>query len=179
MPRLLFIPGSLRSASAARATARALAERISDAAEVETADPGALPHYNADIEDHPAVAAFKAQIDAADGVVFVTPEYNYSVPGLLKNAIDWASRPGYESVFKHKPCVVVSISGGPLGGVRAQSHLKYVLNGMLARVFPSKEILVPQANAKVEDGRLTDETILAFADEILRRFVDSLAPEAR
>jgi len=174
MPRLLFIPGSLRAASSARATLRALIERLGDAAETDVADPGALPHYNADVTGDPAVAAFIEQVRAADGVVFVTPEYNYSIPGVLKNAIDWASRPAYESVFKGKPCVIVTVSGGVMGGVRAQAHLKYVLNGMLAEVFPAKEILVPMANAKVVDGRMTDEGILDFAGATLQDFLARL-----
>jgi chromate reductase len=167
MKTLLFVPGSLRAASAARATVRALAERLAGTAEVTTADIGALPHYNADLTGDPAVAAFVAQVAAADAVVFVTPEYNYSLPGVLKNAIDWASRPAYESVFKGKPCLVISVSGGPLGGVRAQAHLKYILNGMLAEVVSGKEILVPMANTKVEDGRLTDAAVLDFAMDAL------------
>jgi chromate reductase len=176
MPRLLFIPGSLRAASSAKATMRALIDRIGDRAGIAVADPGALPHYNGDIANDPAVASFIAQVREADGVVFVTPEYNYSVPGVLKNAIDWASRPAYESVFKGKPCFIVTTSGGVLGGVRAQGHLKQILNAMLAEVFPCKEILVPNANQKVVDGKLADETILAFAEENLTGFIARLVP---
>jgi chromate reductase len=171
MARLLFIPGSLRAASASRATVRALLARVGDKAETEVADIGALPHYNADVTDDPAVAAFVASVGGADGVVFVTPEYNYSVPGLLKNAIDWASRPAYASVFLGKPCMIVSVSGGALGGVRAQAHLKYILNGMLAEVFASKEIVVAMANTKVEDGVLKDDNVLDFAEETLSAFI--------
>jgi chromate reductase len=171
MPRLLFIPGSLRAASSARAMMHTLIDRLGDRAETDVADPGALPHYNADLTDDPAVAAFIAAVGEADGVVFVTPEYNYSVPGLLKNAIDWASRPAYESVFKGKPCFIVTTSGGAMGGVRAQGHLKQILNAMLAEVFPCKEILVPMANQKVVDGRLADDAILAFAEENLTAFL--------
>jgi chromate reductase, NAD(P)H dehydrogenase (quinone) len=93
---------------------------------------------------------------------------------VLKNAIDWASRPAYESVFKGKPCLIVTTSGGVLGGVRAQGHLKQILNALLAEVFPCKEILVPMANQKVVDGVFTDATILGFADETLSAFVGSL-----
>lgn len=178
MPRLLFIPGSLRAASSARATMRALIDRLGDRADARVADPGALPHYNADIADDPSVAAFLTEVRAADGVVFVTPEYNYSVPGVLKNAIDWASRPAYESVFRGKPCFIVTTSGGAMGGVRAQGHLKQILNAMLAEVFPCKEILVPMANQKVVDGRLADEDILRFADENLTAFLARLPPAA-
>lgn len=174
MKSLLFIPGSLRAASSSRATVAALTDRLAGRAETVLADPGALPHYNADVTGHPAVETFLAQLRAADGVVFVTPEYNYSVPGVLKNAIDWASRPAFESVFKGKPCLVMTVSGGALGGVRAQGHLKYILNGMLAEVFAAKEVVVPFANAKVENGRLTDQTILDFADATLSDFVARL-----
>jgi chromate reductase len=174
MPRLLFVPGSLRAASSAKATMRALIARLGDRAEARVADPGTLPHYNADVTDDPAVAAFLEEVRAADGVVFVTPEYNYSVPGVLKNAIDWASRPAYESVFKGKPCFIVTTSGGAMGGVRAQGHLKQILNAMLAEVFPCKEVLVPMANQKVVDGLLADAAILDFADENLSAFIARL-----
>lgn len=174
MPTLLFLPGSLRAASSSRATASALIARIGARATCRTADIGALPHYNADLTDDPAVAAFVAEVGQADGLVFVTPEYNYSIPGVLKNAIDWASRPAYESVFVGKPCAVVSVSGGALGGVRAQAHLKYVLNGMLAEVWPCKEIVVPHARDKVRDGVLVDAAVLDFAEAQLASFLDRL-----
>lgn len=174
MPKLLFIPGSLRAASSARATIRALAAAVAAEAEASVAEIGALPHYNADLKDDPTVAAFIGQVGAADGVVFVTPEYNYSIPGVLKNAIDWASRPAFASVFKDKPCLVVSVSGGATGGVRAQGHLKYVLNGMLSRIHPCREIAVPFANDKVKDGVLEDEAVVNFAVQNLREFLAGL-----
>ncbi|AXS42003.1 NADPH-dependent FMN reductase [Breoghania sp. L-A4] len=173
MTTLLFIPGSLRAASSSRATVRALADRLTPEVACDVADPGALPHYNADIENDPAVARLNAQIAAADGVVFVTPEYNFGIPGVLKNAIDWASRPAFAAPLTHKPCMVISVSGGALGGVRAQAQLKYVLNGMLAKLFVGPEIVIPQANAKVSDGLLTDETILAFCEENIGNFIAS------
>ncbi len=173
MTQLLFIPGSLREASSSRATVRALVNRLDQDVTCRVADPGRLPHYNADLGQDPAVEGFVAEVAAADGVVFVTPEYNYSVPGVLKNAIDWASRPAYNSVFKDKPCFIVSVSGGALGGVRAQAHLKYILNGMLARPFACQEIVIPQANAKITDGYLADEAILDFAELNMRAFVSS------
>jgi chromate reductase len=175
MSKLLFVPGSLRAESASRATARALIAMIGERAQCDTADIGTLPHYNADVTDNEAVAAFIAQVEEADGVVFVTPEYNYSVPGVLKNAIDWASRPAFASVFAGKPCAVVTVSGGATGGVRAQGHLKYILNGMLADIWPCKEIAITMANTKVEDGLLKDDAALAFAEEQLAGFLAKLA----
>ena len=174
MPHILLIPGSLREASSARATARAIAARLEGRANCTIADIGKLPHYNADLADDSSVAAFIAAVDTADGVIFVTPEYNYSIPGVLKNAIDWASRPAYASVFKDKPSFVISVSGGALGGVRAQAHLKYILNGMLASVHNGKEIVIPQANAKVLDGMLVDDDILRFADTEIESFLGHL-----
>ncbi|MFT7136193.1 MAG: chromate reductase, partial [Akkermansiaceae bacterium] len=94
--------------------------------------------------------------------------------GFLKNAIDWASRPAFESVFKGKKCFVISVSGGALGGVRAQSHLKYILNGLLADTYTCKEIVVPAANTKIEDGKLNDAAILDFAEENMRGFIANL-----
>ena len=173
MKKILFVPGSLREASSSRATVRALIARLNGVSPT-VADVGLLPLYNADLGDVSAVSDWIAQVDAADGVVFVTPEYNYSVPGVLKNAIDWASRPAFESVFKGKKCFIMSVSGGLLGGVRAQAHLKYVLNGMLAKVFTCKEIVVTQANTKVEDGMLTDDAVLDFAIENLDDFLATL-----
>jgi chromate reductase len=174
MTKLLFIAGSLRTASSARAVTRALVVRLEGRADCGTAEIGTLPHYNTDVTDDPEVARFIKMVREADGLVFVTPEYNYSIPGVLKNAIDWASRPAYASVFAGKPCFIVSTSGGALGGVRAQAHLKYVLNGMLAQVFPCKEVVVPMANQKVVDGRFTDDAILDFAEETLTAFVATL-----
>lgn len=174
MTSLLFVPGSLRAASSSRATVRALIRRLGTDVESVVADIGLLPHYNADVTGDAAVADWIAQVEAADGVVFVTPEYNYSLPGVLKNAIDWASRPAFESVFKGKQCFVLSVSGGALGGVRAQAHLKYVLNAMLGEVFVCREIVIANANAKVEDGVLTDDATLDFAEEKLGEFVAAL-----
>lgn len=174
MSELLIIPGSLRAASASRATARALAERLKDRAACSIADVGRLPHYNADVTDSAEVDAFIAQVAAARGVIFITPEYNYSVPGVLKNAIDWASRPAFASVFKNKPCFIVSVSGGALGGVRAQAHLKYILGGMLARVPAAKEVVIPLANDKISDGMMADENTLAFALAEMSTFFELL-----
>lgn len=174
MTTLLFLTGSLRAASSSAALARALRSRLEGMARTESFDIARLPHYNADITDDPVVQALKGAIAAADGVVFVTPEYNYSVPGVLKNAIDWASRPAYQSVFADKPCFVITSSGGAMGGVRAQAHLKYMLNGMLAQVHPGREVIVPQANAKTVDGVFGDTAILDFAMNELAGFLDAI-----
>ena len=179
MTEILCLSGSLRTVSSATALMRTLTEAMKDAADFRFADIGALPHYNADLGMPDEVARFIEAIEAADGVLFVTPEYNYSIPGVLKNAIDWASRPAYRSVFKGKPAFIVSVSGGALGGVRAQAHLKYVLNGMLADVFACQEVVVPHAPKKTEDGRFTDAAVLEFAAAALAEFIASIGTESR
>ncbi len=98
------------------------------------------------------------------------------MPGVLKNAIGWASRPAFDSVFVGKSCLVITTSGGEMGGVRAQAELKYTLSGMLddrGRLL-AKEIVVPSSNKKIDDGVFTEEAILNFAEPILREFVESL-----
>lgn len=174
MPKLLFLTGSLRAASASRAVSQALIDRIGDRADCRRADIASLPHYNADLVDDPAVASLIDEIEGADGLIFVTPEYNYSIPGVLKNAIDWASRPAFASAFKDKPCFIITVSGGATGGVRAQSHLKYILNGMLARPHTGKEIIAPFVNDKVLEGRFTDAAVMAFAGEQLDEFLRTI-----
>jgi len=175
MTNILCLSGSLRSVSSATALLRTLADHMKDEATFRLAEIGTLPHYNADLGIPDDVAGFIEAIEAADGMLIVTPEYNYSIPGVLKNAIDWASRPAYKSVFKDKPVFVISVSGGALGGVRAQAHLKYIMNGMLADVFVCQEVVVPHAPKKTENGRFTDEATLDFAKSAISEFIVSIA----
>ena len=174
MKDILCLSGSLRAASSSRAVLTALRARLEGRARTRSFDIARLPHYNADIVDHPAVRELIAAIRDADGLLIVTPEYNYSVPGVLKNAIDWASRPSYASVFAGKPVFIVSSSGGAMGGVRAQAHLKYIMNGMLARIFVGREIVVPHANQKTVEGLFEDAAVLDFAAAELDRFLIEL-----
>lgn len=168
---LLFFPGSLRAGASSTALMQALIARLPAGVTGEVADIAALPFYNADHDGGVSVARLLTQVKAAAGVVFVTPEYNYSVPGVLKNAIDWASRPGYNSVFKGKDCLVVTTSAGALGGVRAQGHLKQILSAMLAEPLPWQDIVVPFAPKKMTDGVFTDSDTLAFTDAAMAAFL--------
>lgn len=176
--RLLCLSGSLREQSSSSAVVRTIREMVRDEAETITFDIGELPLYNADLTPD-IVDRFKATIADADGLVIVTPEYNYSMPGVLKNAIDWASRPGYNSVFKDKPVFVTSVSGGALGGVRAQAHLKAVLNAMLARTFIWQEIAVAHAGTKIENGRLTDQVTVDFIAPAMEQFIATVRNQIR
>ena len=174
MTHLLGFCGSLREAASSRATLRAIERMLDGRATMTLADTRALPHYDADLETPEAATVLIGQIEAADGLIFVTPEYNYSIPGALKNAIDWASRPAMNSAFKGKPCLVATVSAGALGGVRAQAHLKYVLDGMLADPHRTPEIVIPHAPKKVEDGVLADEGTLEFIGRALDGFLATL-----
>lgn len=171
MTTILCLSGSLRAAASSRAVLEKLCGMIEDRAAIIRFDLASLPHYNADLGSPEPVEALKSAITSADGLIIVTPEYNYSVPGVLKNAIDWASRPAYASVLKDKPVFVVSTSGGAMGGVRAQAHLKYILNGVLARVFPWREVVIPNANQKVKDGVFSDEEIENFMLDAVQNFL--------
>lgn len=175
MASILCLCGSLRSASSSRAVVETICQELADEAGFTRFDIGSLPHYNADLDPLPdTVAALKETIAAADGMIIVTPEYNYSVPGVLKNAIDWASRPGYASVLKDKPVFIASVSGGTMGGVRAQAHLKNVLGAVLARTFVWQEVAITHAASKVKDGHLADEATLTFLFDALRTFLLSV-----
>ncbi len=175
MKSVLCLAGSLRAEASSRAVVDTICDRLSGEARFTRFDIGTLPHYNADLDPLPdTVTALKQAVAEADGVIIVTPEYNYSVPGVLKNAIDWASRPGYNSVFKDKPVFVASVSGGALGGVRAQMHLKTVLGALLAKTFAWQEVVITNAPSKVKDGRLADEATEAFLFEAVRAFFKSI-----
>src|SRR5690606_23086457 len=114
---------------------------------------GDLPHFNADASEvgQAAVDELRAQIGGADAVLIATPEYNYSIPGVLKNAIDWTSRPSYRSVWAGKPVGILGASPGAVGTARAQGHLRQVLAGMTAQVSPHPEFALGQAASRFTD----------------------------
>lgn len=159
--KLLAIPGSLRRASLNRALLVAAGELVPANVIFTLDDLRPIPLYDGDLDDDEhrpvAVQVFKKRVAEADAVLIATPEYNYGIPGVLKNAIDWASRPAYRSPFRGKPVAIVSASPGTVGGARAQGQLKQVLLGMASEVFPVPEFLVAKAGAKIVDGRLVDD----------------------
>ena len=164
-PHILAILGSLRRHSNSRAVLRGLQEVVSDRARIEVFSLEAVPLYNADLDGEqkpPAVAELKEAIGKCDGLVLVSPEYNYGVSGVLKNALDWASRPGYQSVLKDKPTLIVTNSPGLVGGVRAQGQLRQTLAATLSRVIAVPEVVISQVHTKIQDGRLTDAVSLKF-----------------
>ncbi len=144
--------------------------------EIEIANIASLPYFDQDEEMNPpqVVKDFKQSIAASDGVIIITPEYNWSVPGVLKNAIDWASR--VEKVFIGKPVMTLGASPGAVGTVRAQLHLRDILSspGVQAKVLPpgSNEILINFASQKFDANRLVDESTLQFIDEKVNNFIE-------
>jgi chromate reductase len=157
--RVLGISGSLRRDSHNSALLRAAAERLPAGAElVEFEGLRDIPPYDADLEAEEgvpaAVAELRAAIRSADAVLIATPEYNHSIPGALKNALDWASRPAGESVLIGKPVAAIGASTGIFGAVWAQAEIRKVLGAMGGRVVEA-ELPVPRAQERYEGGRLT------------------------
>lgn len=165
---ILAISGSLRADSLNTAALKTLMDMAGDDLKITLADLSAIPLFNGDIEEEPdSVLAFKQAIEAADALIIATPEYNYSIPGMLKNAIDWASRPAFNSVLKDKKVALISASMAFTGGVRAQQHLKVILSGTLSEVIPMPEVLLASAHTLVTDGRVSDERTKGFLAKLL------------
>jgi chromate reductase, NAD(P)H dehydrogenase (quinone) len=163
---LLGISGSLRASSFSTAVLTALAEASAGQASYDYADIGALPHFNQDLYVDPlpaTVQQFRDQIGACDGLVISSPEYNHGIPGVLKNALDWASRPHNGSPLKDKPVLIVSSSPAVTGGVRAQYQIRETLVSALARPVSTSEIVVGHVGAKIVDGRFNDNAVIDFA----------------
>lgn len=174
MANVLVICGSLRKGSYNAMVARALPGLAPAGMKLTPSPPiGTMPLYNADIqaEGFPEpVKMLGDAIRAADAVLFVTPEYNYSIPGVLKNAIDWVSRLP-DQPFAGKPIAIQSASQGPLGGARVQYHLRQSMVFLDALVFNRPEIFIGMAQNKVNDkGELTDETTRDFIKQQLEGF---------
>ena len=171
---VLSISGSLRRDSLNTAALRAAQVLAPDAMRIEIFDLSAIPLYNEDVREQgqpEPVAEFRGRIAAADAVLIATPEYNYSVPGVLKNAIDWASRPP-EQPFDGKPVAILGASPGRLGTARAQYHLRQTFVFLNAFVLNRPEVMIAGAHTLFDAaGTLTDETTKTFIGDLL----DSLA----
>jgi len=171
---ILGFAGSLRQGSYNKALLRAATELVPQDANLEIFDLEGIPPFNQDLEKSmpPKVKEFKAKIKSADAILMVTPEYNYSIPGVLKNAIDWASRPYGDNSFTGKPVAVMSASTGMLGGARAQYHLRQVLVFLDMYPINKPEVFLTFANQKFDEkGRLTDEKAKELIKELLTALV--------
>ena len=174
--RACGIAGSLRSGSYNRALLRAAVALAPPGLELRVFDRLAdVPPYNADVEakgDPEPVAALKQAIREADALLVVTPEYNYGVPGVLKNAIDWASRPPTGSVLNGKPAAIMGATPGRTGTARAQLALRQSFVFTQTPCLPGPEVLVAEAgNRFAADGTLTDEATRKHVRQLLERLV--------
>ena len=171
---ILGFAGSLRNNSYNKALLRAAIELLPTDAKLEIFDLEGIPPFNQDFETQmpEKVKEFKAKIKAADAILIATPEYNYSIPGVLKNAIDWASRPYEDNSFEGKPVAIISASIGMLGGARAQYHLRQTFVFLNMHPFNRLEVLVAFAKEKFdENGKLKDEMSKKFIKELLEGLV--------
>ena len=173
---ILGLAGSLRHESYNRALVRAAARLAPPGATVESFERlGEIPPYNDDVRLHgmpdPVAELWQAIADA-DAVLIATPEYNYGIPGVLKNALDWVSRPPAESPLRHKPVAIMGASTGNFGTVRAQLGLRHALLFMDAATLLKPEVYVFRAAERFDDqGELTDETTRALIAELLTALV--------
>jgi chromate reductase len=170
MTRILGFAGSLRKDSYNRALLHAARELAAEEGiDVEIFEIDGIPPYNQDAEDAmpDVVRDFKRGIEQADAVLLVTPEYNYSVSGVLKNAIDWASRPSGANSFNDKPVAIMGATIGALGTARAQYHLRQMLVYVNAYPLNQPEVMVAAAADKFKDGKLVDEHTRQKVRELL------------
>ncbi len=173
--KILAFAGSLRKGSYNKALLRAAQELAPDNVEVDIFDLEGMPLFNQDLENdpHPKVADFKARIRAADAILIATPEYNYSIPGVLKNAIDCASRPYGDNAFAGKPVAIMGASIGMTGTARAQYHLRQSFVFLDMHPLNSPEIMVPYAGEKnFPEGRLADPKSREMIRQLLVNLTD-------
>ena len=182
--KVLGFAGSLRAGSFNRSLLRAAVELQPPGMEITTFDLAPIPLYNGDVEakgDPEPVAAFKAAIRQADALLIATPEYNFGIPGVLKNAIDWASRPPRGSVLQGKPAAIMGATPGMGGTGRSQMQLRQVFVFTQTHALLSPEVLVARAQEKFDaSGRLTDEKTREFVGQLLQALAEwtrRLAPK--
>lgn len=172
---ILGFAGSLRQGSFNKAALRAAVELAPEGMTIETFDIAPIPLYNEDVKQQgfpPPAQEFREKIRAADGLLIVTPEYNYSIPGVLKNAIDWASRPP-DQPFEDKPIAIMGASPGRLGTARAQYHLRQCFVFLNALILNRPEVMIGGAPQMFDDElRLTDQPTREFIGKLLVSLAD-------
>ncbi|HEY0253723.1 MAG TPA: NAD(P)H-dependent oxidoreductase [Kofleriaceae bacterium] len=175
--RLLGICGSMRKASLNRALLYAIGAALPEGVRFEFHDGlDQLPIFNSDLEDPPTVTELKTAIASADGVIFGVPEYNYSIPGGLKNALDWVSRPPVSSPMRGKPIGLVGAATGMSGTIRAQTHMRQMLVYSDSPCLLQPEVLIPRAHERfTKQGELTDES----TQQLLVRFGVAMVAHTR
>jgi chromate reductase len=173
--RILGIAGSLRRDSYNRAALRAATELVPEGASIDIFELDGIPGFNQDEEQNPPakVVELKRRIREVDAILFVTPEYNYSVPGVLKNAIDWASRPYGDSAWNGKPAAIMGASVGAIATARAQYHLRQMM--VFLNMFPvnQPEVMIGNASERFDaSGNLIDDASKDFIRQLLQSLMD-------
>jgi chromate reductase len=177
--KVAVIVGSLRKNSVNRQIAKALAELAPAELRLEIVEIGHLPLYNQDLDDEgrapEAWTAFRNELKDADAVLFVVPEYNRSIPGSVKNAIDVGSRPWGQSVWDGKPAAIVSTSPGALGGFGANHHLRQALLFFNMPILQQPEAYIGNTGALFEDGKLANDSTREFFRTFIKAFATLIA----
>jgi len=172
--RVAGISGSLRKGSYNTATLIAAQELAPDTLEIEIITLEDVPLFNEDVEDKGwplRVQELRDRVEAADAVIFATPEYNYSITGVLKNAIDWLSRPEDEAPLNGKPAAIVGATPSFVGTARGQAHLRQIVFYNAMPLLPTAEVLIANAKDRFDDeGRLTDEETREVLRDMLEKF---------
>ena len=170
---IVALLGSLRKNSFNRIVLQTAIELCPVGTYIEIAEIGSLPLFNGDLEEKmpEEVVTLKSKIVSADAILIVTPEYNYSIPGVLKNAIDWCSRPVAENSFEGKPVSIMSASPGMMGGSRAQYHLRQCF--VFLNMFPINrpEVIINNVQEKISEGKITDQKTIDKIKEQLEALV--------
>lgn len=173
--RILGIAGSLRRDSYNKAALRAATQLVPEGSEIDIFEIDGIPGFNQDDEQDPPekVVEFKKRIREADAILFVTPEYNYSVPGVLKNAIDWASRPYGDNAWSGKPAAIMGASIGAIATARAQYHLRQMFVFLNVYAVNQPEVMIGNAHEKFDaEGNLADEATKGFIRQLLQKLVE-------
>ena len=173
--KVLGFAGSLRLGSYNKALLRAAVDLVPEDMNIEIFDLEGIPPFNQDTEENmpEKVKEFKTKIREADAILIASPEYNYSVPGVLKNAIDWASRPYGDNPFDGKPVAIMSASLGMLGGARAQYHLRQIFVFLNMYPINRPEVIVPFAQDKLDaSGKLLDDNTKKFLGQLLHNLAN-------
>src|SRR5580704_4213194 len=173
--RILGIAGSLRRGSYNQAALRAARLLVPENSEIDLFELDGIPMFNEDDEKRPplSVVELKKRIRSADAVLIVTPEYNYSIPGVLKNAIDWAARPRGNSAWSRKPAAIMGASLGAIGTARAQQHLRQIFAALNLFLLNTPEVVIADAAHRFdESGNLIHEPTKQLIQELLKSLVD-------
>ncbi len=173
-PKILTLVGGISQGSLNKKVFLAFKQQVGDEAEFIVADIAKLPFFSQDLENDPpdSVTAFKDLIRQADAILFVTPEYNHSIPAVLKNAIDWATRPYPQNLWENLPVAMMGASAGNTGTFGAQNHLRQILSYLNMLILNKPEFYMNGSKAFDQEGKLIDEKTKGYMNKLWLAFKD-------